>query len=106
MPAEQSHKLWLHALRKCAWFLNRLSDGWMSGLLAWSLVFGVLQPGICEDRITYLSANGEETRVRVGSLSQYVDGEIQFSLEKYTFHRPIIFCMKITLFRGDTAIFQ
>ena len=82
MPAEQSHKLWLHAFRKRAWFLDRLSDGWMSGLLAWSLVFSVLQPGVCEDRITYRSANGEETRVRVGSLSQYIDGEIQFQVRE------------------------
>ena len=54
----------------------------MSGLLAWFFIFSVLQPGISEDRITYRSANGQETRVRVGSLSQYIDGEIQFQVRE------------------------
>ena len=82
MPAGQSPKLWLHAVWKRAWSLNRLSNGKMSVLVAWFLIFCVLQPGICEDRITYRSANGEETRVRVGSLSQYKDGEIQFQVRE------------------------
>ena len=82
MPAGQSPKLWLHAVWKRAWSLNRLSNGKMSVPVAWFLIFCVLQPGICEDRITYRSANGEETRVRVGSLSQYKDGEIQFQVRE------------------------